>query len=202
MKILTADFVCSAVRPDQYPKQRLPGVAFAGRSNVGKSSLINKLVNRKALAHTSGKPGKTATLNFFSVNQQMYLVDLPGYGFAKVSKSEKQAWGEMIERYLNDSEDLRGLVQIVDLRHPPNPDDVQMYRWAKEAGVPVVVAATKADKLSRSLIDPHLAKVWEGLGMEHFPGDELIPVSAESGLNREKLWAAISRLLAEERRSS
>lgn len=196
MKILTADFVCSAVRPDQYPRQRLPGVAFAGRSNVGKSSLINKLVNRKGLAKTSGKPGKTATLNFFIVNGQLYLVDLPGYGFAKVSKVEKKAWGEMIERYLNEHEDLKGLVLIVDLRHPPTPDDVQMYRWAKEAGVPVVVAATKADKLNRSQVDPHLAQVWEGLGMEHFPEDELIPVSAESGLNRERLWTAISRLMS------
>jgi GTP-binding protein len=194
VKILSADFVCSAVRPDQHPRQRLPGVAFAGRSNVGKSSLINKLVNRKALAKISAKPGKTATLNFFIVNAQMYLVDLPGYGYAKVSKAEKEAWGRMIERFLNTYEDLKGLVMIVDLRHPPTPDDQQMYRWAKEAGVPVVVAATKADKLKRSEIDPHVAQVWEGLGMEHFPEDELIPVSAESGLNRERLWTAISRL--------
>jgi GTP-binding protein len=194
VKILTADYVCSAVRPDQYPRQRLPGVAFAGRSNVGKSSLINRLVNRKALAKTSAKPGKTATINFFAVNNQLYLVDLPGYGFAKVSKTEKQAWGQMIERYLNEDQDLKGLVLIVDLRHPPTADDAQMYRWAKEAEVPVVVAATKADKLNRSQIDPHVAKVWEGLGMEHFPEDELIPVSAESGLNRDKLWSAIARL--------
>lgn len=196
MKILTADFVCSAVRPDQYPRPRLPGVAFAGRSNVGKSSIINKLVNRKALAKISAKPGKTATLNFFAVNGRLYLIDLPGYGFAKVSKAEKQAWGEMIERFLEGHEDLKGLVLIVDLRHPPSPDDVQMYGWAKEAGVPVVVAATKADKLNRSQIDPHLAKVWEGLGMEAHPEDELIAVSAESGLNREKLWMAIMRLIS------
>jgi len=196
VKILTADFVCSAVKPEQHPRPRLPGVAFAGRSNVGKSSLINKLVNRKALAKISAKPGKTATLNFFVVNTQLYLVDLPGYGYAKVSKAEKAAWGQMIERFLNEYEDLKGLVLIVDLRHPPTADDAQMYRWAKEAGVPVVVAATKADKLNRSQIDPHLAGVWEGLGMEHFPEDELIPVSAESGLNRERLWTAITGLIS------
>ncbi len=196
MKILTADFVCSAVKPEQHPRQRLPGVAFAGRSNVGKSSLINKLVNRKGLAKISAKPGKTATLNFFIVNTQMYLVDLPGYGYAKVSKAEKAAWGQMIERFLNDYEDLKGLVMIVDLRHPPTPDDRQMYDWAKAAGVPVVVAATKADKLNRSQIDPHLAQVWEGLGMEHYPDDVLLPVSAESGLNRDKLWAAIADLIS------
>ena len=171
-------------------------MAFAGRSNVGKSSLINKLVNRKALANVSGKPGKTATLNFFIVNKQLYLVDLPGYGYAKVSKAEKAAWGVMIERFLNDYEDLKALVLIVDLRHPPTADDLQMYQWAKAAEVPVVVAATKADKLNRSQIDPHLAQVWEGLGMEHFPGDELIPVSAESGLNRERLWTAITGLMS------
>jgi len=194
VKILSADFICSAVRPDQYPRQRLPGVAFAGRSNVGKSSLINKLVNRKALAKTSSTPGKTATLNFFVVNGQIHLVDLPGYGFAKVSKTEKQAWGQMIERYLHEAKDLKGLVLIVDLRHSPTADDVQMYHWAKAADIPVVVAATKSDKLKRSELDPHLAKVWETLGMEHFPGDELIPVSAESGINRERLWSAISRM--------
>lgn len=197
MKITSADFVCSAVKPEQHPRLRLPAVAFAGRSNVGKSSLINKLVNRKALAKTSSKPGKTATLNFFVVNNQLYLVDLPGYGYAKVSKAEKAAWGEIIERFLNEYEDLKGLVIIVDLRHPPTPEDQQMYAWAKAAGVRVVVAATKADKLNRSQIDPYLAKVWEGLGMEPYPEDVLLPVSAESGLNRDRLWAALTDLLAD-----
>ncbi len=196
MKILSADFVCSAVKPEQHPRQRFPGVAFAGRSNVGKSSLINKLVNRKALAKISAKPGKTATLNFFVVNNQMYLVDLPGYGYAKVSKAEKAAWGQMIEHFLNTYEDLKGLVLIVDLRHPPSPDDLQMYQWAKAAGMPVVVAATKADKLKRSELDKHIAHVWEGLGMEHFPEDEVIAVSAESGLNRDRLWTAIAGLMS------
>lgn len=182
------------MKPEQHPRRRLPGVAFAGRSNVGKSSLINRLVNRKGLAKISAKPGKTATLNFFSVNDALYLVDLPGYGYAKVSKAQKAAWGEMIERFLNEYEDLKGLVLIVDLRHPPTPDDQQMYVWAKAAGVPVLVAATKADKLNRSQLDPHLARVWEGLGMEAYPEDALIAVSAESGLNRDQLWSGIHRL--------
>src|SRR5690625_2626136 len=147
MNISKAEILISAVSKDHYPEDALPEIALAGRSNVGKSSFINKMLNRKNLARTSSKPGKTQTLNFFQINEQFYFVDVPGYGFARVSKAEKEKWGTMIEQYFTESESLRAVVQLIDLRHPPTNDDKIMYEFLKHFDLPVIVVATKADKI-------------------------------------------------------
>ena len=150
MKVKSADIVISAVKPEQYPEQDFPEFALAGRSNVGKSSFINKMLNRKSLARTSSKPGKTQTLNFYLINEEFHFVDVPGYGYAKVSKTERAAWGKMIETYLTKREQLRAVVLIVDLRHPPTNDDVMMYQFLKHYDLPCIIINTKADKVSKS----------------------------------------------------
>lgn len=144
MKVNSAEIVISAVRPNQYPEGNLPEFALAGRSNVGKSSFINKMLNRKSLARISSKPGKTQTLNFYLINEILHFVDVPGYGYAKVSKSEREAWGKMIETYITSREQLRAMLLIVDLRHPPSKDDVMMYDFLKHHEIPVIIIATKA----------------------------------------------------------
>ena len=138
MKVTSADIVISAVKPEQYPESEMPEIALAGRSNVGKSSFINKMLNRKSLARTSSKPGKTQTLNFFIINESFHFVDVPGYGYAKVSKTERAAWGRMIETYLTKREQLKAVVLILDLRHPPTADDVMMYDFLKHYGIPCI----------------------------------------------------------------
>ncbi|GAE43992.1 GTP-binding protein EngB [Mesobacillus boroniphilus JCM 21738] len=152
MKVNSAEIVISAVRPNQYPESNLPEFALAGRSNVGKSSFINKMLNRKSLARTSSKPGKTQTLNFYLINEMLHFVDVPGYGYAKVSKSEREAWGKMIETYITSREQLKAMLLIVDLRHPPSKDDVMMYDFLKHYGIPVIIIATKADKIPKSKV--------------------------------------------------
>lgn len=150
MKIKTSDFVTSAVRREQYPEDDIPEIAFVGRSNVGKSSIINSLTNRRGLAKVSQTPGKTRLINFFIINNEFHLVDLPGYGYAKVSKSEKASWGKTIETYLMDRPQLKKVVLLVDSRHKPTADDVMMYDWINHYGYDIVVIATKKDKIKNS----------------------------------------------------
>jgi GTP-binding protein len=192
MKVTTADIVISAVRPNQYPETQFPEIALAGRSNVGKSSFINKMLNRKALARTSSKPGKTQTLNFFLINEQLFYVDVPGYGYAKVSKKEREAWGKMIETYITTREQLRAVILLVDLRHSPTEDDVMMYDFLKHYQIPVIIVATKADKIPKGKWDKHAKVVREKLQIEE--GDELILFSSETGMGKEKAWSVIDRM--------
>jgi len=196
MKIVSAEFIISAFSPRQYPEGDLPEVAFVGRSNVGKSSLINTLVNRKGLAKTSSKPGKTQAINFFKINNAFYLVDLPGYGFARVSKELKAQWGKMMEQYLAGRPQLGLVVQLVDFRHPPTGDDMEMYRWLKYHGQPTLVVATKADKISRGHWPKHLKIIKEKLQLE--PGDNLISFSAETRQGQEEILAYLENLMGRE----
>ncbi|WP_270164682.1 ribosome biogenesis GTP-binding protein YihA/YsxC [Paenibacillus sp. SYP-B4298] len=189
MKITQAEFVISAVKPHQYPEDALPEIALAGRSNVGKSSLINSLMQRKALARTSSQPGKTQQLNYYRVNNMVYLVDFPGYGYAKVSKTERQAWGVMIETYLKEREPLKAVLLIIDLRHPPSKDDKLMYDWLKHFEIPVTIVTTKADKIPRSKWAKHQKMIKQELGAD--PRDPFILYSSELGLGRDELWEAI-----------
>ena len=155
MQVHKAEIVISAVSPEQYPKTKLPEIALAGRSNVGKSSFINTLINRKSLARTSGKPGKTQTLNFYLIEEALHFVDVPGYGYAKVSKTERAKWGQMIETYLTQREQLKAVVSLVDMRHDPTEDDIQMYEFLKYYQIPVIVVATKSDKIKRGQWNKH-----------------------------------------------
>lgn len=173
------------------PENELPEIALAGKSNVGKSSLINKLVCRKALARTSSEPGKTQTINYYKVNGQFYLVDLPGYGYAKVSKEEKAKWGKMIERYLHTSKQIKTVFLLVDIRHEPNENDRQMYSWILAQGYRPVVIATKADKLKRSQLDSALKTVKQALGMKE--DDIAIKFSAETGMGRDEILELIEK---------
>lgn len=150
MDVNNVELIISAVRPEQYPETDLPEYALAGRSNVGKSSFINTMIRRKSMARISQKPGKTQTLNFYKIEEALFFVDVPGYGFAKVSKTEREKWGVMIETYITSREQLRGVIQIVDLRHKPTEDDRMMYEFLKYYDIPVIVIATKADKIPRS----------------------------------------------------
>lgn len=187
MKVTSADIVISAVKPDQYPDSALPEFALAGRSNVGKSSFINKMLSRKSLARTSSKPGKTQTLNFFLINEELFFVDVPGYGYAKVSKKEREAWGRMIETYFTTREQLKAVVMITDLRHPPTADDRMMYDFLKHHGIPCIIIATKADKIPRGKWQKHLKVTKETLELEK--DDPIVLFSSETGEGRDKVWA-------------
>ncbi|WP_054956399.1 ribosome biogenesis GTP-binding protein YihA/YsxC [Paenibacillus dakarensis] len=189
MKVTKSEFVISAVGPDQYPADALPEVALAGRSNVGKSSLINRMLARKNLARTSSTPGKTQQLNYYRANDAVYLVDFPGYGYAKVSKSQRAAFGEMIERYLLNREELKLVLLVVDLRHPPSKDDVSMYEWLQYYNRDVCVVATKADKIPRSRWPKHMKMVKETLGFK--PHHSMVLFSSETGLGKDELWETI-----------
>lgn len=189
MKVNEVEMVISAVKPDQYPEDGLPEFALAGRSNVGKSSFINKMLNRKSIARISSKPGKTQTLNFYKIENELYFVDVPGYGFAKVSKRERMKWGEMIETYLTERPDLKAALLIVDLRHPPTNDDVMMYQFLKHYETPCIVIATKADKVSKGKRQQHLRIVKETLQI--LPTDEAIIFSSETGEGKDAAWTAI-----------
>jgi GTP-binding protein len=191
MNVNNVELVISAVRPEQYPIDGLPEFALAGRSNVGKSSFINKMIGRKSMARISSKPGKTQTLNFYKIEDKLFYVDVPGYGYAKVSKSEREAWGKMIERYITGREELRAVIQIVDLRHPPSKDDIAMYDFMKHFGIPCIVIATKADKIPKGKWDKHKKIVRESLEMEK--GDPLIVFSSETGLGKDVAWQEIER---------
>ena len=174
------------------PENLLPEFAFAGKSNVGKSSLINGLLNSRALARTSSQPGKTQTINFYNVNDDLYFVDLPGYGYAKVSVEVKAKWGKMIERYLKKSKMLKCIFLLIDIRHDPSANDKMMYDWIVSNGYKPVIIATKLDKLKRSQIQKHVKMVREGLGLEK--EDVLIPFSAETKQGRDEIWTLIESL--------
>ncbi|MDF2790226.1 GTP-binding protein [Neobacillus niacini] len=189
MKVVSSDIVISAVRPEQYPETDLPEFALAGRSNVGKSSFINKMLNRKGLARISSKPGKTQTLNFYLINEILHFVDVPGYGYAKVSKSERAAWGRMIETYFTSREQLKAAVLIVDLRHPPTQDDVMMYDFLKHYGIPCVIIATKADKIPRGKWQKHLKVTKETLDLDE--NDQIVLFSSETGEGKDKAWSIL-----------
>ena len=174
------------------PSTELPEIAFSGRSNVGKSSLLNKLVKRKALARVSQTPGKTREINFFKVNGEFVLVDLPGYGFARVSKEARLTWKPLIEGYLRNSEQLRGVVQLIDSRHEPSPEDRQMVEFLAEVGVPTIVALTKTDKLKKAEVTPRAAEIARSLGLDD---TQVIPFSAVTGLGRDELAEAVVELV-------
>lgn len=196
MKVNKADFIISAVGPDQYPVDALPEIALAGRSNVGKSSLINRMINRKNLARTSSTPGKTQQLNYYRINDDLYFVDFPGYGYAKVSKTSRQQWGKMIEKYLLEREPLKLVLQMVDLRHSPSKEDIMMYDWLRHNGLPVCVVGTKADKIPKTRREKHYKVIKQELGI--LPGNLFIPFSSEEGMGKEELWAVISSFINEE----
>ena len=170
------------------PENTLPEIAFAGKSNVGKSSLINGLMNRKSFARTSATPGKTQTINFYNINQELYLVDLPGYGYAKVSEQEKKKWGQMIERYLHQSKQLRAVFLLIDIRHAPSANDKMMYDWILSQGYQPIIIATKLDKLKRSQVQKQVKVVRQGLGLSK--DSILIPFSAvtKQGRMRSGIW--------------
>ena len=195
MKIKNADFVISAVSPAQYPEDNLPEIAFAGRSNVGKSSLINMLVNRKKMARTSSTPGKTQTINFYRINDLLYFVDLQGYGYAKVSKKSKESWGKSIERYLHNRQMLMSVFLLVDIRHEPSKLDKTMYDWIRGQGYRGIVLATKTDKIPKSRKETHLKTIRKTLEMDE--ADLLIPVSLKTKAGREEIWETIDDKMAE-----
>lgn len=177
------------------PENAFPEVAFAGKSNVGKSSLINGLLNRKSLARTSSQPGKTQTINFYKVNGDLYLVDLPGYGYAKVSNEIKAKWGRMIENYLHGSKQLKAVFLLVDIRHEPSANDRDMYQWIVAQGYEPVIIATKLDKIKRSQVQKQIKILKEGLKL--LPGTQLIPFSAETKQGRDEIWDVICSFVEE-----
>ena len=195
MRIIKSDLDTVAVKPSQYPPDTMPEIAFAGRSNVGKSSLLNHLTGRKKLARVSGSPGKTRTINFYLINDAFRIVDLPGYGYAKVSKSTTENWGEMMETYFQNRTGLRKVVQLVDSRHKPSAQDVQMYGYLRHYGLDGIVVATKADKVSRNEMQKNLSVIRKTLELSK--EDRVIPVSALKKTGCEELLALIENLLEE-----
>ncbi|WP_373892982.1 ribosome biogenesis GTP-binding protein YihA/YsxC [Virgibacillus natechei] len=193
MKVTNAEIVISAVSQKQYPNDQLPEIALAGRSNVGKSSFINKLINRKNLARTSSSPGKTQTLNFYKINDAFYFVDVPGYGYAKVSKKEREKWGQMMEEYFQTRDTLKAAVLITDVRHEPPSTDVQMYDFLKHFELPVLVVATKLDKVPKNKRAQYIKRTKETLEME--PEDEIIPFSSETGEGKDEAWGILKKYL-------
>lgn len=193
MIIKSADLVAVAVKKSQYPEDNMKEIAFAGRSNVGKSSLLNLLVNRKKLARVSGSPGKTRTINFYEINEEFRIVDLPGYGYAKVSKSITENWGDMIEAYLSGRQRLLKVVQLVDIRHTPTTQDIQMYEWLKHYGLDGIVVATKSDKISRNEMAKNLSDIRKTLGLSS--EDKIIPISSLKRSGYEELMNELDRLL-------
>lgn len=195
MKINKSELECVAVKPAQYPPTDKAEIAFAGRSNVGKSSLLNMITGRKSLARVSGNPGKTRTINFYLCNDEFRIVDLPGYGYAKVSRAESEKWGEMMESYLEKRENLVKVVQLVDIRHKPSAQDVQMYDYLKYYNLDGIVVATKADKVSNNEAQKCLKEIRNTLGMGK--EDVIIPCSALKKTGCDKLLAVIEELLAD-----
>lgn len=191
IKEVSLETVCGIT--SKIPDNQLPEIAFAGKSNVGKSSLINALMNRKSLARTSSQPGKTQTINFYNINNAMYLVDLPGYGYAKVSESERAKWGKMIENYLHKSKQLKAIFLLIDIRHTPGANDKTMYDWIVYQGYQPIIIATKLDKLKRSQVQKALKEVRTGLGLKS--GDIVIPFSAQTKQGRDEIWALMDELV-------
>ena len=195
MKVHSAEFLISAMSPAQYPRQPLSEVAFAGRSNVGKSSLINTLIHRKRLVKTSTTPGKTQSINFFLINQRFLLVDLPGYGYAKVPRKVQASWQPMVETYLQQRDTLQAVVHIVDIRHAPTEQDQQLHDWLQLHGIAVVTVATKADKIKPSKRHAHIAAVRHGLSMPS--ADPLVLFSAHNREGRFQLWQRLETFLTQ-----
>ncbi len=193
MRIVKSDIEAVAVKPSQYPMEDMKEIAFAGRSNVGKSSLLNLLTGRKKLARVSGSPGKTRTINFYLINDQFRIVDLPGYGYAKVSKSVSEGWGEMMEKYLETRPNLLKVVQLVDIRHEPSKQDVQMYDYLRHFGLDGIVVATKADKISRNQWPKHIKQIRQTLKLS--ADDMVIPVSALKKTGHDQLLDVMEELL-------
>lgn len=194
MVVKNAKLEATAVKPEQYPEKNLQEVVFVGRSNVGKSSIINSLANRKSLARVGSTPGKTRVINFYNIDDKLYLVDLPGYGYAGVSKTMKASWGNIVETYLNTRENIQLIIMLVDIRHKPTQDDKIMYEWLAANMVRHVVVASKADKISRSAIKPRLKEIKDALGVS----DEvkIIPYSSENGAGRDELWTMIEESIS------
>lgn len=187
-----AEFILSAVQPGAFLRDGRPQVAFAGRSNVGKSSVINRLLNRKNFARVGATPGKTAQVNYFLIDGRIYFTDLPGYGYAKVSKEERDRWGRLMENYFQEQGLITLGVLIVDARHKPTADDVTMCTWFKESGCPLIVVANKLDKLKKNEIEPNLQRIWDTMELPDTAA--LIPFSAEKGIGKTELLSAIEQL--------
>ncbi|MFE8112875.1 ribosome biogenesis GTP-binding protein YihA/YsxC [Mammaliicoccus sciuri] len=187
------DIIISAVDPKQYPETGLPEIALSGRSNVGKSTFINTLISRKKVARTSSKPGKTQTLNFFNIDEQLIFVDVPGYGYAKVSKKQREQFGKMIEQYLTTREALRCVIQLVDIRHKPTQDDVLMYNYLKHFEIPTIVIATKQDKIPKGKVQKHLKIIRQTLELD--PEDKLISYSSLNKDKTDNIWALLSQFI-------
>ncbi len=200
MKVTEAEIVISAVSKKQYPVTHMPEIALAGRSNVGKSSFINKMINRKNLVRTSQKPGKTQTLNFYKINDRFHFVDVPGYGYAKVSKKERNAWGVMLEEYFTERENLKAVVLLVDIRHEPTKDDVSMYEFLKHYELPVVVVATKLDKIPKGKRVQHIKRAAKKLQL--LQEDIILPFSSETGEGKEEAWGSIETIPIKNNRTS
>ncbi len=193
MNLNNSELIISAGNVSQVPKNPIPHIVMLGRSNVGKSSLINKVLNRKSLARTSGSPGKTQTINFYEIDKTMYLVDLPGYGYAKRAITDRERWGKLIEGYLASDVDMRLMVQLIDIRHNPTKDDVIMVNWLKEMQTPFIIVATKCDKISKKQASENVQKIRECLALDE--SVEIIPFSAEKGDGREDFLKKINSIL-------
>ena len=191
IKNINLETVCGIT--STLPNNKLPEIAFAGKSNVGKSSLINALMNRKSYARTSATPGKTQTINFYNINEAIYLVDLPGYGYAKVSEQEKIQWGKLIERYLHGSKQLKAVFLLIDIRHDPSANDKMMYDWIVEQGYNPIIIATKLDKIKRSQVQKQVKAVKTGLNL--IPGTIVIPFSAETKQGRDEIWEVVDEIV-------
>ena len=193
IKNVELEIVCGIT--SKLPDTVLPEVAFAGKSNVGKSSLINGLINRKSLARTSSQPGKTQTINFYNINTEMYLVDLPGYGYAKVPETEKRKWGKMIERYLHGSKQLRAVFLLIDIRHDPSANDKTMYEWIAYQGYEPVIIAAKLDKLKKTQVKKHIDAIRKGLDLPQ--QTRVFPYSSTTRQGRDEIWEYIDSLVTE-----
>ena len=193
MNIKWSEHVSTAVGPEGYPNGDLPEIAMVGRSNVGKSSFINFLTQRKSRARVGNTPGKTRVINFFSVENKLILVDLPGYGYANVSESEKRKWGKIIENYLNNRSQLYGIIMLVDIRHKPTQQDITMYRWIVSMGKPHIIVANKADKIARAHHPKHIKEIRETLDL--VPGVPVVPVSATNKTGFIEVWSEIEKIV-------
>lgn len=191
MEVKKAQLSCVGVNFSQYPKDSKPEIAFVGKSNVGKSTLINAMTNRNKLARTSSQPGKTRTINFYGINDIFYIVDVPGYGYAKAPKTEIDRWSKMTEEYMQKRKELAGIVMLIDIRHEPGENDKIMYQWLKHYGYKIVIAATKLDKIKRSQIQKQTALIKRTLCLEE--GDIIIPFSGTEKTGRDELWGVIDR---------
>lgn len=188
------ELIISAVKKEQYPEMGLPEVALSGRSNVGKSTFINSMIGRKNMARTSQQPGKTQTLNFYNIDEQLIFVDVPGYGYAKVSKKQREAFGKMIEMYLTTREELKLVIQLVDLRHPPTEDDILMYDYLKHFEIPTLIVATKEDKVPKGKVQKHIKRIKQDLDLD--ANDKIISYSSLTKKKQPEIWTSIDEYIA------